>query len=122
MLKTIFIYERQQSGLIPKLLESIFTSDKKAICTGIEVSELIKNENPKLLFFDFEKSLSGEKDLLGFLEKYYADINLNVSVIKISPSNITIYKSILLKISSFVKKHFGPRGKNGGINEAYMRR
>ncbi|MCL5029565.1 MAG: hypothetical protein M1480_11185 [Bacteroidetes bacterium] len=122
MLKTIFIYERQQSGLIPKLLENIFASDKKFICTGTEAIDIIKNENPKLLFFDFDKSLAGESDILSFLNKYYVDIILNISIINISPSNITFYKTIHLKISNFFKKHFGPRDKNGGIKEAFVRR
>ena len=122
MLKTIFIYERQQSGIIPKLLESIFASNKKFVCSGTEITKLIKNENPKLLFFDFDKSLAGKLDIIIFLEKYYSDIILNISIINISLSNINVYKSIHLRISEFFHKHFGPRGKSGGIKEAIVRR
>ena len=122
MLKTIFIYEKQQSGLIPKLLESIFASDRKCVCTGTEISELLQTENPKLLFFDFDKSFAGELDIINFLRKYYAEIILNISIINISLSNIIVYKSIHLRISEFFHKHFGPRGKSGGIKEAFVRR
>ncbi len=122
MLKTIFIFERHQSGLIPKLLENIFASDKNVTCTGKEAIELIKNENPKFLFFDFNKSLDGEADIISFLQKYYIENILNISIINISPSNIILYKNISLRISDFFKKYFGPRGRNGGIKEAFVRR
>ncbi len=122
MLKTIFIFERQYSGLIPKLLENIFDSEDRFVCTGKEAIEIIKNEDPKLLFFDFDKSFTGEYDIFNFLQKYYSEITLNISIIKISPSKITLYKNIHSRISNFFKKHFGPRGKNGGIKEVFIRR
>jgi len=122
MLKAIFIYERRQSELLPRLLELLFNSDKRFTGNGAEILNLIDIEKPKLVFFDFEKPIQNEEEISSFMSKLNPGIQLHVSIIRISPSNFILYKISWQKINRFFNDHFGHHGKGSGIKEAFMKR
>ena len=122
MLKAVFVYEGYQSELLPRFLELIFNSNKITLENGLEVLELIKIEKPKLVYFDFAKLINNDGDLNDFLSNLGTDVQLHVSLIKISPANFIFYQVLSQKISEFFKDHFGHHHKGSGIQEAYGKR
>ena len=122
MLKAIFVYERQQSELLPRLLEFLFNSKRGLNGSGKDVLELIKKENPKLAFFEFENPSNIEGSLDKFLANLDEDIQLNYSLIKICLANFFIFRIIYDGFSGFIKHRFGRHHKGGGIKEAFGKR
>ena len=122
MLKALFVFERRQSELLPRLLEFLFNSKRGLNGSGKDVLELIKKENPKLAFFEFENPSNIEGSLDKFLANLDEDIQLNYSLIKISPANFFIIRIIYDGISGLTRHWFGHHRKGGGINEAFGKR
>ncbi len=122
MLKVVFVYESRQSELLPRFLELFFNSQKSTLESGSEVLELIKIEKPKLVFFDFAKSINKGGDLTESLLNFGIGVQFHVYLIKISPANFILYQVLFQKISEFFKDHFGHHHKGKGIQEAFGKR
>ncbi len=122
MLKVVFVYERQQSELLPRLLELLFNSQRGMTGNGKDVLALLNRESPKLAFFEFEKPSNLEGELNNFLKNLDENIRLRISFIKISPSNFFLFKIIREKILSSMKDRFSHHGKGRGIKEAFVKR
>lgn len=122
MLKAIFIYEKRQRVLLPHFLELIFNSEKRIKADRIEILDLLRIEKPKLVFFDFENPMGNEGDINNFISQLSPEIQLNVSIIRISPSNFKLLRAAIQKIIHFFRDHFGHHGRGSGIKEAFVKR
>ncbi len=122
MIKAVFVYERRQSELLPRLLEFLFSSKKGLKANGKEVFELIKKENPKLAFFEFENPSNVEGNFDRFLKSLDESILLHVSFIKVSPANFFLVKIVNDRISGFIKFLSRHQGNRHRMREAYGKR
>ncbi len=122
MIKIIFVNESRHVSFLSRVFGKLFTTRTELVSNGIEVLKVVKSEGPTLVFFDFEKPQSGEIDINNFLKDSVSKGIFEISIVGVNMRNVSLYKNLHIKLTSFFRNHFGPRGKSGGIKEAYVRR